>query len=395
MNCSFPSMVEVIYQFLFDYFRWLPGVESHPTLIKAAIMLKIAGALIGGIAGMAGIFSWAERRVAGRMQSRQGPNRVGPYGLLQFLADGFKLFAKEDIIPAGADPVLFRIAPYLVMTAMFSVVVVLPFSPFIVFSNINAGMLYVLAIGSISAVGVIMAGWASNNKYSLLGGMRSAAQIVSYEIPGALALVTVLIYTGTMNLQEIVALQLGGWGIANWNIFASPFLFIAFFIFFIASVAENNRLPFDIPEAESELVSGYNTEYSAMRFGLFFLEEWANMFVISALATTFFLGGWAMPGVVFRFIESIHPVLLSVATLGVFITKSLLLVFVIMWMRWSLPRLRVDQLMSFCWKFLVPVGFACVMGTAVWVSLEGFGHPAIDLFLNKLVPAAMMFSTLR
>jgi len=326
----------------------------------AACLLLIA--LLGPFSGLVVV---AERRIAGRMQSRIGPNRVGPQGLLQWLADGIKLIVKEDIVPSDADPVLFRLAPYLVWMGVFATFVVLPFSQVAIVADMNVGLLYLLSITALVVVGVIMGGWASNSKWSLLGGMRSAAQIVSYEVPAALALLTVVVLAGTLSPQGIVRAQGGApW---NWYLFDNPFTLTAFVIYFISALAEGNRTPFDLPEAESELVSGYNTEYSGFRFSVFFLAEWTNLYVIAAVATAVFFGGWRVPLVSPQEMEA--SILLQAAGFATFFLKALALVFVIIWVRWTVPRFRVDQMMSLCWKYFIPITFATFLGAALWVWL--------------------------
>jgi len=322
------------------------------TLYYTLWMFLISFVILGVVALIAGITSWVERRIAGRMMSRYGPNRVGPQGFLQWIADGLKCLLKEDLIPDTADKPLFRVAPYVVFTGMFATWLAFPFSRKIIAADLNIGILYVLAISSLVVIGIIMAGWASNNKWSLLGAMRSAAQIISYEVPSIISVLVVVLISGTLRMQGIVENQVGPGGLLRWNIFHSPFLLISFFVFFIAQIAEGNRTPFDLPEAESELVAGYSTEYSGMRFVLFYFAEWANLFVISAVTTVLFLGGWEGP-----VLDGIHW----------FLLKSCFLVFVLIWVRWTLPRLRVDQLMTLSWKYLTPIAFFCLLGTALWV----------------------------
>jgi NADH-quinone oxidoreductase subunit H len=346
--------------------RWGVQGELAGTLVYLAGMLVFATIVLSWAAVFAGMTSFVERRIAGRMQSRVGPNRVGPQGILQWVADGLKCLLKEDLIPRDADKVLFKIAPYLVFTGMLGTFVVLPFSEKLIVADLNVGVFYFMAITAFVAVGVILAGWSSNNKWALLGGMRSAAQIVSYEIPSGLALLTVVLTAGTMSTQGIIREQ--GWLPWDWNVFRTPFLFVAFFAYFISGLAEINRTPFDLPEGESELVAGYSTEYSGMRFAIFLLAEWADTYVLAALVTLAFLGGWQVPAFV-------PAALAPVAQVLVFVGKALFLVFVMIWVRWTLPRIRVDQMMELCWKYLVPIGFVNVVGTAAWLAFVPANHP--------------------
>jgi len=335
-------------------------LQSIPAdLVYLVVMVIVALAvLLGALTLFSGLGTYAERKVAGHMQDRLGPMRVGPHGILQFLADGIKLFLKEDIIPTLADRKLFIIAPVVVFSASFASFVVVPWSKTLIVSDLNIGVLYILSISSIAVIGIIMGGWASNNKWSLYGAMRSAAQIVSYEVPIALSILAVILYTGSLSMQDIVEAQAGG--LSRWFLFRNPFLFVAFFLYYIAGLAEVNRVPFDLPEAESELVSGYNTEYSGMRFAFFFMAEYANMFIVSAIATALFLGGW-------------HGILSDPVLPGFvwFMGKGLFLMFVMIWLRWTLPRLRVDQLMYVSWKVLLPLSFVMIFGSALWLLLWG------------------------
>ena len=323
----------------------LPSFREFPSIVQTFLPMLLGCLVCLALVALFPLIAvWLERKVSAHMQDRLGPMRVGGWhGWAQTIADGVKLLTKEDIIPKGADKLLFKLAPLVVFVGGFAAFVVLPFSDQFIVSDLNIGILYVVAISSLGVVGVIMAGWASNNKYALFGGMRAAAQIVSYEIPTVLAILTVVIPVGSLSMQEIVKAQAGG--VLNWFIF-QPVTFFAFFIFYIGTLAEVNRTPFDIPEAESELVAGYHTEYSGMRFAFFFLAEYANMFLVSAIAVTLFLGGWHgpwLPGPVW------------------FIFKSMCLVFLQMWLRWTLPRLRVDQLMYVSWKVLLPIAFVLVL----------------------------------
>ncbi|MCB1161184.1 NADH-quinone oxidoreductase subunit NuoH [bacterium] len=352
--------------------QWIAGLIAEHNLpgptwvIQLGIMLTVALLAIGlWAAFVAGVLTYVERRVAGKIQNRIGPNRVGPNGLLQFVADGVKLILKEDIIPAEADRPLFRLAPYLVGMGTFLTLVVMPWGQRMVISNLNVGVVYLVAVTSFVVVGILMSGWASNNKWSLLGGFRSAAQVVSYEIPTGLSLLTVVILSGSLSLSEIVGEQGGGFGLLRWNVFHNPFTFVAFFIYFISALAENNRIPFDIPEAESELVSGYNTEYSGIRFGVFFIGEFATIWIVAAVATALFLGGWNFPGIT----DSPTGFWGAALGTGVFLAKSFALVLLILQIRWTLPRVRVDQLMAICWKYLVPISVFNVVMTAVWLVL--------------------------
>lgn len=344
--------------------------------VYAGVMLLTAFAVLSFfVAPLAGVTSWLERRVWARMQSRVGPNRVGPQGILQWLADGIKNLLKEDLIPAAADRRLFTMAPYVVFVGFLATFVVIPFGSRLIVADLNIGILYILAVTSLVVVGILMAGWSSNNKWSLLGGMRSAAQIVSYEIPAGLSVLTIILVTGTMSMQGIIRFQ--GWAPWDWLLFYNPFTFIAFFLYFTSALAEGNRTPFDIPEAESELVAGYVTEYSGMRFLFFFFAEWGNLYVIGAVAATLFLGGWQIPPV------TSHPVLQGIIEFVVFFLKAYLWVFVAMWVRGTLPRVRVDQLMALCWKYLVPLSFICLVATAAWIVVwpQGNRVASVAMFL--------------
>ena len=315
----------------------------------------------------------AERKVSAFIQDRTGPMRVGPWGILQTLADGVKLLFKEDLIPPYGDRVLFRLAPYIIVCFSLAAFVAIPFGGIdlddeqyvFILSNLNIGIFYIMAVSSVIVIGVIMAGWASNSKWSLLGSLRSAAQMVSYEIQIGLSILAVIMVVQTLNMQGIVDQQ--GSGLHSWLIFRTPFSFVAFFVFFISAIAEVNRTPFDLPEAESELVAGFHTEYSGMRFALFFIAEYANMFAVSAIAATLFLGGW----------QGVLPGVDILGGLPGFIFKTLFLVFVMMWVRWTLPRLRVDQLMNLCWKYLIPISFFNILGIGMWMLV--FGADTMDM----------------
>jgi NADH-quinone oxidoreductase subunit H len=289
---------------------------------------------------------WFERKLAARMQIRRGPNRVGKFGLLQAIADTVKLLIKEDITPTAADRPVFRAAPYVALASTILLFVVLPFGKGLVPADLNVGLLYFVAVGGLSVIAILAGGWASNNKYSLMGGMRSAAQIVSYEVPAVLALLSVALLAGSLRMGDIVRAQpVVGYALLQ------P---VGFLLFLTASNAEINRAPFDLPESDSELVSGFVTEYSAMRFAFFFLAEYTNLFLAGAFGATLFLGGWRGP---------VLPPFVW------FMVKSYLVVFFLMWVRWTFPRLRVDHLMKFSWKVLLPLALANLLVTAVLVKV--------------------------
>lgn len=325
---------------------------------------------------------YAERKIAGFVQDRLGPMETGKYGLLQTFADILKLLQKELINPSAADKILFTIAPVIIFGAVFIGYAVVPWAPDFIPANTHTGLFFIMAVVSIDALGILMAGWGSNNKYSLLGSIRAIAQMVSYEIPVGLSLIAAVMITQTLNLNEIAFNQgilstetikfLGFWdvsdigGIVAWNIFQAPHLIVVYIIFFIATLAECNRAPFDIPEAESELIGGFHTEYGGIRFAFVFLSEYAMMFLVAMLGVVIFLGGWNTP------LPNIGPLRLADWTTGLFwgifwtLSKSLLIVGVQMWIRWTLPRFRADQLMNLCWKVMIPVAFACLAISGLW-----------------------------
>ncbi|MBI2435969.1 MAG: NADH-quinone oxidoreductase subunit NuoH [Candidatus Hydrogenedentes bacterium] len=312
---------------------------------------------------------YLERKIAALFQSRLGPMRVGPYGLLQTVMDTIKLLLKEDIVPDKADKVLHLLAPAIALTTPVVVLGLLPYGPLAQLADVNIGILFISAISGFGVLGVLLGGWSSNNKWSLIGAMRAGAQIISYELSATLALLVVVMFAGTLSLSGIVESQAEGWWV--WR---APLVgLVAFLIHLIASTAEINRLPFDIPEGESELAAGFHTEYSGMRFSFFFLAEFVNMFTVAALTTTLFLGGW-MPFHVGEWAR-FNEVMDHIPPLVWFSFKTGFIVFVIMWVRWTFPRLRVDQLMHFEWKFLLPVGFANLVAASVVALGNWYFYP--------------------
>ena len=337
---------------------WLIGMMPEGA---ASILAMVIVALIYlGIFAVAGLYLvLLERKVAAWFQLRIGPNRVGPLGLLQTMADALKLVSKELTGTERADKFLYNLAPYFVIISSLMALAVFPFTQEFQAFDINIGIFFLIAISSIGVIGILLGGWSSNNKFALIGAMRSGVQIISYELSIGLSLLTMILLTGTLQLSEIVEVQKDGWLIVQGHIPA----IIAFMIYMIAGTAETNRAPFDMAEAESELGAGFHTEYSGMKFAYFFLAEFINMFIIAAIATTIFFGGWLSP---FGITESIP-------WLGVFwfLGKTLVLVFLMMWFRWTFPRLRVDQLLTLEWKYLLPINLVniVIMAIIVWLNL--------------------------
>lgn len=334
----------------------------------------VALVLIGVAATVGGLGTFAERKISADMQMRHGPNRVGPYGILQFLADGVKLMMKEDIIPTQVDRFTFYIAPVLCLVGVFAALAVFPISSGFMLTDLNVGIFYLLGMTSLVGIGVFLGGYSSNSKWSMLGGMRGASQIISYEIPVTITIIMMVLLAGGMSMGTLISSQ--GGSPFEWNLFHNPFTFIGFFIYFIAALAETNRAPFDLPEAESELVSGYHTEFSGMRFGFFALAEYIEVLVVCGVATAMFLGGYKVPGDLGSGIllnERLGMDLMlaknigQVLELGAFFTKTFALYYVVIWVRWTLPRLRVDQLMTLCWKYLTPIALFNLIGCAVWI----------------------------
>lgn len=323
----------------------------------------------GVFPGIVAYMVWAERKVAARFQDRIGPNRVGPLGLLQPIADAIKLITKENIVPRAADQWVHLLAPVLILVSAFLVLAVIPFGVGMAPVNLPSGIVYLVAVSSLSPLGIFLAGWSSRNKYSLLGAMRSVAQLVSYEIPQVLATVPVILWAGSLSLVDVFDRQL----LFGWFVLSPPGL-LAFTVLLIASIAEVNRTPFDLPEAESEIIAGYHTEYSGMRFGLFFLAEYMSVFGVCCLVTVLFLGGGTplpFTDVPASLIGStlFSYLLVNAVLMGVFFGKVVLLIFVMFWVRATLPRMRVDRLMNFAWKYLVPLCIANVLIAAVWYEV--------------------------
>lgn len=351
--------------------NWLFIVEA---IVKASVVAL-------GVQGAVAYIVLAERWTASWIQDRIGPNRCGPFGLLQPIADGVKLMFKEDILPDHVNKPFYILAPAIALMPALATLAVVPFGGVMSFENgyavalqvtdLNIGVLYVFALAGLGVYGLALGGWSSNSKYSLIGGIRSSAQMISYELSLMLAVLCVIIATGTLRINEIVMQQ--GWEPWEWFLFGFgdggikalsvvP-LFVAGVIFIISSFAETNRLPFDMPEAESELVSGYHTEFSSMKFGIYFLAEYANMLTGCALVASLFCGGWLFPGWDSEWMAA-HPIVFGLCAVGTMLAKTLFFMFVMMWVRWTLPRFRYDQLMVLGWKRLLPLSLACVIATA-------------------------------
>jgi NADH-quinone oxidoreductase subunit H len=365
-----PSLVSYLSQYdLFKGDHWY----TSPFFIyfMAAVVLANVMALVGGLG------TYAERKISADLQMRQGPNRVGPYGILQFLADGIKMMTKEDIAPRGSDKFLYYLAPLLCMIGVFGTLAIVPFSSGFALVHLNVGVFFISAVASIVGIGIFIGGYASNSKWSLLGAMRGASQIISYEVPLGLTVLAIVVLTGSLSFKEIIEAQSGS--PFGWFLFHNPFTFIGFFIMFISGLAETNRAPFDLPEAESELVSGYHTEYTGMRFGFFALAEYIEIFVMCGISAALFLGGYKVP------FDIGHDGLLGqFMQVGSFVTKTLLLYYVVIWIRWTLPRLRVDQLMTLCWKYLTPIAIFNLVGCILWlVCFEGKSLTQLFIAMNS------------
>ena len=374
-------MAQFFNQELFDRIAGVFGYDVSPEswagYVLAAIIHIVL--LIHVVAVGALVFIWMERKVSGRIQDRLGPTRVGgKFGWLQTLADGIKLIAKEDITPKDADPLLFKLAPYVSFAASFTAYMALPFANGWAAQEVNVAVFFIVAVLGLEVFGVILAGYASGSKWSLFGGMREAAQVVSYEVPIGLCIVVPVLIVGSMNLVTIGEAQVGWF--TNWLIFHDPFTFAVFFVYFTCAVASVNRAPFDLAEAESELVAGFHTEYSGLRWSFFFMAEYGSMFLVSGLAAILFFGGWNGPIPIFRMLGwayeqgatqwTVPGYVAQCAGVMNFMFKAILGVTVMMWVRWTLPRLRIDQVMTTCLKYCVPLAAICFVGALTWKLVD-------------------------
>ena len=353
---SFSNIADIIHNWLYQTFS--------PTwaLIFEMVIVGICVISLFAILGL--VLVIMERKVSAWMQIRLGPNRVGPKGMLQSLADTVKLLVKEGMTPDGADKFLFNLAPIIAMIVAMLLMAPIAFARDFRLWDLNIGVLYISAVSSIMVICILMAGWASNNKYSLIGAMRSGAQIVSYELSAGLSVMSIVVLTGSLNLSDIILSQADGWWIFKGHI---PVL-IAFVIFIIAVTAETNRAPFDLAEAESELTAGFHTEYSGMKFALFFLAEYVNVFIVCAIGATLFLGGW-MPFHIGHW-EAFNHVMDYIPSSIWFFSKTFFLIFLIMWFRWTFPRLRIDQLLNLEWKYLLPISMFNILLVTVMAILK-------------------------
>ena len=378
----FPLLAEGSSDAVENLLHWLCGLVGIPVQVGVPLILILA--TLGAILGGCSYAIWLERKLSAWIQDRKGPNRVGWAGLLQPIADGAKFLLKEDIIPSHVDKFLFVIAPTIsVFTTMLALSVV-PLGPttlgegfqFVIAPKIDIGIVFLFSVTSLAVYGIILGGWSSNNKYSALGGLRSSAQVVSYEIPLGMSVLGIALMAGSLNLETVIDAQAQG-GLFGWNIWYQP---LAAGIFFLAALAESNRLPFDLPECEQELIGGYHTEYSALKFGMFFLGEYTHVFTVSFLCSVLFLGGWHFPIIAE---PASVGLLATVLKIGVLLSKVFCVIVLIILLRWCLPRFRFDQLMGLCWKTLIPLSLAnmvCVMVVREF-ELSWFWLPVSSLLL--------------
>ena len=336
-------------------------MRETAVMITEMIIVGIIFLTLFAVLGL--ILVYVERKICAFFQQRLGPMRVGFWGTAQTLADVIKLLFKEPLITKNADKFLFNLAPFIIIIASFMAIAAIPFANGLQAFDVDIGVFYITAISSIGVVGVLLAGWASNNKYSLIGAMRSGAQIISYELSVGLSLLTIIVLTGSLQFSEIIESQRAGWWLFRGHIPA----FIAFIIFLIASTAETNRGPFDLAEAESELTAGYHTEYSGMKFAFFFLAEFINMFIVAAIGATVFLGGW-MP-LHFGALESFNAIMDFIPPIFWFFGKTAFIIFLMMWFKWTFPRLRIDQLLTLEWKYLLPINLINILVMAFFVLM--------------------------
>jgi NADH-quinone oxidoreductase subunit H len=351
-----------IYEPINGLFKML-GIEYFLRII--IVTVEIAVVLVFALLTIM-FLTWMERKVVAMVQARYGPMVTGPRGLLQPVMDGIKLIGKEDIIPAKADRWVFTLAPFIIFIPALLIFIPLPFGESLIISDLNVGLLYIIAISAVSPIAILLAGWASNNKYSLMGAVRAVAQDISYTIPLALSAIAIVLFTGSLSTVDIVTAQTGTWFgfIPKWFIFLQP---LGFLLFLIASIAEMGRIPFDFQESEQELVAGFFTEYSGMKFAMFFLAEYAHLFSVSAIVVTLFLGGWSVP-----FLNLLPPVLVPLVSFGVFVFKTYIIIFFAMWLRDTVPRVRIDQLLNLGWKIMIPLALINLLVTGFLLTIGVF-----------------------
>jgi len=351
-----------IYEPINNIFKTL-GIEYVLRII--IVFAEIAVLLVFALLTIM-FLTWMERKVVAMVQARYGPMVTGPRGLLQPVMDGVKLIGKEDIIPAKADRWVFTLAPFLVFIPALLIFIPLPFGESLIISDLNVGLLYIIAISAASPIAILLAGWASNNKYSLMGAMRAVAQDISYTIPLALSAIAIVLFTGSLSTVDIVTAQNGTWFgfIPKWFIFLQP---LGFILFLIASIAEMGRIPFDFQESEQELVAGFFTEYSGMKFAMFFLAEYAHLFSVSAIVVTLFLGGWSFP-----YLSLLPAAVIPLVSLGVFLVKTYAVIFFAMWLRDTVPRVRIDQLLNLGWKIMIPLALLNLLVTGFLLTVGVF-----------------------